>query len=315
MDDRFNELGGADGESVLNWLDEIAEAEGLSREAAIQYLISSYWRLEEVVDLLEAGEGRSASVVDAGPTDDLPAPTEIDGLHERFDTLLDELRYRDEPPGERLELLPGIVELGERLERLEETLEADAFDSQGFEDLADQAAAYQSRLASLEADMYGVGDRVDDLAESAVTEERLDAVVDQTRVFQDSISRQQDSLRDRVRTEFDHIRTILDHLLDATASNERRTDRLAVELRQELRAHVADRETLATITRTANRQGISEATCEHCGTDVDLSMLQSPVCPNCAQDFTDLETTRRLFGLFRSHLLTVSDASSRPHRE
>jgi hypothetical protein len=42
-------------EPVLDWLDEIAAAEGLSREDAIEYLISSYWRLEEIVENLEAG--------------------------------------------------------------------------------------------------------------------------------------------------------------------------------------------------------------------------------------------------------------------
>lgn len=315
MDDGFNEPDLAHGDSVLEWLDEIAEAEGLSREAAIQYLISSYWRLEEVVDLLDTGDSRSGSVVESEPSEPLPAPSEINGLHERFDTLLDDIRARDERADERVDVHTALAELGERLEHLEAALEGDSVgQDEPVEDWADELPESHSRLDSLAGDVTAVEDRMDALAESTVTADELDAIIEQTRGFQDSITRKHDSLRDRVVTEFDHIRTVLEHLVETTAANERRADRLAAELRQELRGYLADRETLATITRRANRQGIAAATCEHCGTDVDLSLLQSPDCPNCERAFTDLETTRGLFGLLRSHVLTVSDATGHSNR-
>lgn len=297
-------------ESVLDWLDEIAEAEGLSREEAVEYLISSYWRLEEIVDLLEDGDVTPAGVEDTSAPE-LPPPSDVDGLHDRFDSLLDDLRGADGEPADPYRLLSALVELSNRLERLESTLVPTASSgSTGGDDLADERSTLDARVESLETSLADVEAQVDDVADAAVNEETFAAVTDQTRSFQDAITRQHDALRDRVQTEFDHIRTILTHLLDVTATNEARTDRLA-ELEADLEALRSERDTLAAIIRTANRRGVSEADCEHCGQTVDLSMLDSPVCPSCEHSFTDLETAGGWFGLFPSAVLTVAARSGR----
>ncbi len=156
----------------------------------------------------------------------------------------------------------------------------------------------EERLAAVEREL-------EELAEVAATEDSVDGVIRQSRSFQDSISRDHDALRDRVQTEFSHIRTILTHLLDVTQSNEARTERLVDEFRDSLRAHLADRETLEAITRTANRRGVRRADCGHCGAAVDLAMLNAPTCPSCEHGFVDLETSSGTLGLFRSSTLVV----------
>lgn len=321
---------------VLDWLDEIAEAEGLSREAAVEYLVSSYWRLEEIVDLLEAGQEPSAPDTTPERSAAGDDPSELDDLHARFDYLLDDLQGREARSSEGAEFRRSVVELGDRLERLEEALEPETAADPEPEPaaLADRLSTVEARLASLEAELDdrsrgepdeleaaldavkrrvaslageldGVESRVDELAESATTEERLDAMNQQVRSFQGSISRRHDSLHERVHGEFTHIRTILEHLLEATQANESRLDGAVEELEATLRSAAADREALAAITRTANRRGVSTADCEHCGESVDLGMLQTAECPGCEHAFDALETTAGLFGLFPSSTLTV----------
>ena len=262
-------------EPVLEWLDEVAAAEGLSREAAVKYLVSSYWRLEEIVDLLHASEDGGADAREAA---------ELEDLNARFDSLVDDLQARRDRDGER-----RPTGLGERLDELEDAM-GPAPEPEG-DDLADRVDALEARL--------------DELAASAASEEAVADLTRQTRSFQDSISRDHDALRDRVQTEFTHIRTILTHLLDATQSSEDGTERLLEEFRDTLRAHLADRETLEAITRTANRRGVRRADCGHCGATVDLAMLNAPTCPSCEHRFVDLETTSGPLGLFSSSTLLV----------
>lgn len=364
-------------EPVLDWIDEIAEAEGLSREAAVEYLVSSYWRLEEIVDLLEAGQEPSTPDARGEGSETGDDRSELDDLHARFDKLLDDLQSRETGRSEEDEFRRSVVELADRLERLEAVLETEAgtaapeptpeppsledriaavegrlesisaeLDDGSREDtdeLDDRLSAVERRLESVRAELDDVahGDldelaaavddverraeslagelesvesRVEAVAETAASEEQLDAMTRQVRSFQSSITTRHESLHDRVHAEFTHIRTILEHLLDATKANEARLDGAVDELEAALRSERADREALAGITRTANRRGVSTADCEHCGESVDIAMLQTAECPGCERAFDDLETTGGLFGLFPSSTLTVR-GGRRPDRD
>ena len=293
----------ADAEPTLSWLDEIAEAEGLSREAAIEYLISSYWRLEEIVDLLEAGDGPLHEAASGGPAE---PDEDLAGLHERFDTLLEGLRDREASSGDHEEMLSSILELGDRLERIESTLEGDVAGDE-LADLRERLAAVESTDDELSAVKAGLGDledRLDDLEAAAVDADRFESFADRTASHQQELSARQDALRSRVKDEFEHIRTVLLHLLEDPAVDGdavRAVERALAELR-------SDREALAALTRAANRQGTRTADCGHCGSRVDIALLRSPTCPVCESRFTGLETAPRLLGLLDAHRLQVEPA-------
>lgn len=302
-------------EPVLDWLDEVAAAEGLSREAAVEYLISSYWRLEEIVDLLEAGDGEHDDAAGIARSEVEPASSDVEALHERFDTLLSDLRRREEGPDDREALLSSVLELGDRLERLEETLAAGAGPGRPEPALTDGLSALRDRLDSVEtavdavegdvatgaASRQQLADRLAALEGVAVSEEAFETFADRTESRQRDMGRHHDALRASVRTEFDHIRTVLVHLLDEPDTDGGTLGTIG----RELAAFRADREAVASLTRAANRQGTREASCEHCGAAVDLGLLRTPICPVCEQRFTDLETTQRFLGMFDTHRLRV----------
>lgn len=308
-------------EPLLDWLDEVAAAEGLSREDALEYLISSYWRLEEVVDLLEADDGPIEAAADREPPTDEPDRGDVVGLHERFDTLLSDLRRREGASDEQDALRSSILEMADRLERLEATLTeghtADATTKlerlrerlESLETTADDRAEAVEELggdlATVTAGLRELDERLVAVEAETVDRERFEAFADRTASTQQELRGQQDSLRARIHTEFDHIRTILIRLLEDPASDAETVQ----AIRRELAGLQADREDLGELTRSANRQGTREADCAHCGERVDIGLLRTPTCPVCESRFTDLETVPGFLGLFRSHRLKVDPGS------
>lgn len=100
-----------------------------------------------------------------------------------------------------------------------------------------------------------------------------------------------------------------DDLADAAADRDEKLQRIVtavVELRRRVAAverAIEDRTAVAELRRSANRQGISTASCASCGESVDLGLLDEPACPHCESQFNDVEAG----GWFRPNRLTIGD--------
>lgn len=298
-------------EPVVAWLDEIGAAEGLTREETVEYLVSSYWQLKEVIDLLEGSDAAGGWTSGSGPGDTPDRPP-VQGIADDLDRLSQHTEEPAADPTELQRVLSAVDDVATRLSDLETAIEAVAERDQGvaapsIEDVDDRLEAAETQLADLEAALRSLHGEFANLRDESVPKSTVAELADETEAFQDSITTRHETLRERVITEFDHIRTILTHLLE-TAEDDGPSEEAIADLQETLDAHLADRERLAAITRTANRMGLREADCDYCGHTVDLGLLESARCPNCEHAFSDVEATDGWFGLFRSGEL-VTDTS------
>ena len=119
-----------------------------------------------------------------------------------------------------------------------------------------------------------------------------------------------ETLEETVHGGFENFEEILDHLLDEMETLEDRSTILAtavLELREtrnqrlerDRRRAEAERLQLA-----ANRSGVRTATCDACGSSVDVALLTEPECPHCARSVADVERKTSIFG---SHTLVTGD--------
>ena len=140
--------------------------------------------------------------------------------------------------------------------------------------------------------------------ESSLSGNRYEALVERL----EQLEGDHDAVEQRVIEEFGYLRTIISRLLQRTealeaggaAGADRRPD--------------ADKR-LIDLKRAARRHGVGSASCDHCGTTVDLALLPTPDCPECRRRFTSLQPSKRWFGL-GTDVLTVEEsaqpASGRP---
>jgi hypothetical protein len=117
----------------------------------------------------------------------------------------------------------------------------------------------------------------------------------------DEVERDLESIRaemdvdTRIDEGFENYRELLERLLDRTETIESRLDTLGSTVLA-AREQAERREQLASLTRTANREGVRTADCEECSETLDLGLLSDPSCPHCEMDFLELVVGRGLFG-------------------
>ncbi|MFC4542148.1 hypothetical protein ACFO5R_09430 [Halosolutus amylolyticus] len=118
------------------------------------------------------------------------------------------------------------------------------------------------------------------------------------------------TLEETVTGGFDNFEDVLEHLLDRTDDLEDRSTVLAtavVDLRDR-RDALAERERRRAETErlklAANRLGIRTATCEECGSAVDLALLTRPECPHCGRTIAEVAAKSSIFG---SHTLETGE--------
>ena len=124
----------------------------------------------------------------------------------------------------------------------------------------------------------------------------------------ESVTAELERLERRLESGFDNFEGILEHLLDRTDDVDERASILGsvlLEMRDR-QATVLEREqaraTVEQLKLDASRQGVRSATCEECGTSVDVALLTAPECPTCASSIADVESKSSFFG---SHTLVT----------
>ena len=267
-----------DSSEFLDWLDQMAEAEGVSREELIESLVSSYWTLDEMLSLMEQADP-DADLPDAGPTGHRHGP--------RWKRLADVEQ----------DLAGRIDDLDDRLASLRSDLEGGrdaALADDHHQELEARLDELASRLDAMDAES------ADDLGRASAVAE----IADEVETLEASLSSRQDALEARIETEFGHLRTILEHLISTTDDLEDRTARLESTTDEEVREFLASVDRLADLKRTAAQLGVRTATCGYCEKKIDVALLPAPECPQCERRFVDIEPKRGWFG---SATLVVAD--------
>ncbi len=254
-------------DSPEEWIDSIATAEGVPPEKVIQRLVSSYWTLTEVHDVLGGIDGIGLNAVDAEIEGDAVGDVEGDAI----------------PTDADAPTTDDIEELRERLDRLEEELDS------GRETHAD-----------IETDLAQLTQRVD-----AVSEQLSDRQSTFESRFDEELEHLETILGYLVDTT-DDLESAIDGLERTTGDLEDGLESVSKEL-DVVRSHQVEQERLTELKRTASRLGVRSAACEHCGTSVDIGVLPSADCPSCDRQFVDVEHASSWFGFGTDTLVTAGE--------
>lgn len=167
----------------------------------------------------------------------------------------------------------------------------------------------EAQLRERDGELGALDDRIDALEEGL--EEDLESL--RNRVLQ-----LRDAVRNRAKTDHTHEEfTRLADRLDEVATDvvdlsetvgdvesgladaDAKLDTLArvvLQLRNDAGERVPEsRRHLEQLRETANRRGVSEASCDACGESVSIPLLTEPACPHCDSELRDITTTGILF--------------------
>jgi predicted Zn-ribbon and HTH transcriptional regulator len=281
-------------ESLSEWLDDRADAEGLSREDVLLQLLSAYHGVDdgdaEVAAVSTGAEGTAA---------DLRA--------ELADVVDERLTERDDGGG--ADVAAAVEEaLDERLDGAVAAAVAEELDDRPVADAAD--------LSDLEERFVGL---VDDVRERVVqvkreadakapadhehAELRTDlAALEEDLAALEELSDEVEALSTRVDAGFDNFEDVLSYLtesVDELSARQTTLARALVETREELRklaSRDAARSAAEDLKREANREGVRTADCGECGTAVDVGLLTRAQCPHCSSSLTGVEAGSGFFG-------------------
>ena len=308
-----------DPELFDEWLDQAADSKGITKQEMMDQMLSSYWILDELAELVEgsrSGQGTDlqsmiptdpATGTESDDRDDKPGGPEVIGESARQPSGLSEENIHDiqtvlrellesqaaADPAESLDQITSdtvtieqeradpTADLGREIETFESRLEdIEARQDQQFERLSDELQLVLDRIDGLERcqDQFAEAGDVDVLAD------KIRELGNQLEALQTIDSK----LESRMEREFDSIEELFRRILDILDELEADLDTATESYRSELeplQQREVERRQLEKLKTEALGRGVREGVCESCGRDVDLTLLESPECPDCTARF------------------------------
>lgn len=315
------------------WLSQTADSKGLSKNELMDQMLSSYWILDELTELVDGVEtGQGSTHPSVGPTElasESNTGAETTGADE---TTEPSSTAGDSPPAGHTETSDATLseenvrEIQTAIRELIETQwtaelpqpsELAEYDSSTPSDQeADSVSEIRDRLDILASDLEDIESRQDSQVERFTSE--LQLVLDRV----DELERQQDQyasksdiaalseaiekLNNRVETlrattdnlgsemddEFDSVEKLFHRMLDALddldSDIESATESYKDEL-QPIQQRQAEQKQLEALKTEAMEHGVRTGVCESCGGDIDLTLLESPTCPNCTDHLIGID--------------------------
>jgi hypothetical protein len=320
--------------SFEEWLDQQAASQGVSREELFEQLISSYWTLNEMMQLLDdsggsdpgsegtrsdrTGDDRLGSVPTVGRSggnDPGGAPRGRDQSRSPRSTPPRETEQSPDDDADDDPLAEQVEELRERVDSLQKTLEQEIDRGQSLDEFADTMA---NRLTRVETELEELASDSESAYEELGSEydslaERLDALETDLTDRQESLADEQASLeadQERIRTwldsEFDSLRTILEYLVSQSDDLDAQISQSAARFEEELSRFRAERDALQSLKSEAAEHGTHTGVCESCDSEIDLDLLERPYCPDCEASLTGVESEDRWL-FFSKYLLTTDE--------
>ncbi|MFA1609972.1 hypothetical protein [Halobellus rubicundus] len=317
MSDEFP--GGDDSASTSfeAWLDQQAESQGMSREEVFEQLVSSYWTLNEMTQLLDDSGGAGAPIRrrDAAPGSGGRFP-DGDGSETGQPSNGSAPRRRDQPDGEhgeadddsRAEATPTAADLEERIDDLESELEAL---ETGLESEVEHGQTLDQLFDALAERLSEVESELDEVAASAESTEtaltgRIEAVEADLTDRQAALEDEHEQVEAWLDAEFDSLRTILEYLLDRTDGLEHEIESTGSRQERELERLREEWDALQSIKQEAAAHDAHAGECAACGEEIDLDLLARPYCPHCDAPLSGVETESRWW-LFTDTVVTTAN--------
>jgi len=304
-----------DSDALEQWVTETAQQKGVSKQRLLDEILSSYWVLEELSEVVSASPDTDEST---GPETQQPA--DLTGPHEprsqsagptasedgssavgfsdlkselqEIRSAVDELSTPESDPNEAEETPePEVSFLEDQLEDFSSAVVDHQTETEAtVEELADHLDTVDERLAALESELD------DGMAVSEIRE----AVIETKTAHSE--------LEERIESEFDSIEQVLQHLLDTTDNIEYRLSAVSDSRREALRPFQqrnAMQDALADLKQEAIRHGVKSCECDHCEQSIDLGLLERPECPSCERRATGISKGGWL--PFSKHKLKTTD--------
>jgi DNA repair exonuclease SbcCD ATPase subunit len=277
-------------------------------------MLSSYWILDELTGLIGETEARgghevseSSKAVDAEAegrsADDPDGSVETDdgtaeslgeiqaAIRELIENQARDERRRadadalDRPPVFDEGVVAVVSDLQRQVGRFDGDLEdiEDRQDAQ-FDRLSNELQLLLDRVNELEREQ----DRFADAEAVAALAGDLEAVKDRVQ----EVRAANEGLESHVDREFDSVEELFRRLLDAVDDLDSDLDAATASYRDELKpiqGRLSKRDDLKALKTEALRREIRHGNCESCDLRVDLALLESPECPNCAARFTGID--------------------------
>lgn len=270
-------------DSVEEWLSHQAEKEDISREQLFGQLVSSYWTLNEMEELLGSSSEEELSV--AQPSDDGSAEA-----NEEMRERLAKVEEKMETEVERRQSLDMLAEMtAGRLTDVEETLD-------------ELAGEVEEVRESVDRKHESVAERADEL------EEELEQERETRASEQQMLAGEQDRIGSRLDSEFENLETILTYLVSRTDELEAGVSDIDSRQEEALTRLRRERDALNSIKREAADANVQSGECESCGETIDIGMLSQPYCPACEKMLTGVEEEQKW--LFFSDIVVTTESES-----
>lgn len=334
-----------DTDALGAWVAETAAKKGVSERELLDELLSSYWVLEELSDVVLNGEPTDSDDPPRRETPPEPTPQSGAADHREHTPANRGQPSADSDPTPATEQPAAATDSDDTLELsgIEQELEklrtvinelategslptpegpptatqsassdagASATTQQG-----DEAAEFEEFTpATTESwsESRGVIAELDD--ELVEIRRRLSELETELTDRVAAEADEREELETWIETEFDNIEDVLQHLLSTTDNLEYRLGSAIESQREQLEpletAH-ADREQLQAIKNEAIEKSVETAVCDDCGETIDLSLLPEPYCPNCDHQFSGV-TESSWWPFTTATLRTAPARRSRP---
>lgn len=283
--------------SPEEWLDQQAAQRGISREEVFQQLLSSYWALNEMSELINESQQGNPHVYETQTNSSRrQQPSQEPAASER-DTGRNTVEEDDETTAE-------IQDLRDRITNLLDELETNA---ERTTQLSSEIQSVREQLAELEREIADIEHKSDS---------RHAEVTDELETVRTEVSAKRSKLHSRLETEFGNLEKILRYLLNTS-------DELQEQLnahQYESRSNIDNIETTITrrekqdkvlqrILQDASEIGTQSGDCEVCGNEIDLSLLTQPHCPQCDAQLEGVEEETK-WGLFSKSIVKAETGNS-----
>lgn len=311
-----DERDGAPG-PLEEWIEDVAASKGLSKEEVRNQMMSSYWILSELTGLMADSGVQSPEGDDAGDEEPPDVHPSESGAHRE----LDETTGTDEDIADLIELAQalngpsdGTAQPSQASAHNRET-GSDRVESE-LDRIHETVSQLQTRVDRLvDQDISGRNRATDQGGDPNVaTKSELEDVTADVDVLDDDLTELRERVeqeRGRVDENFGHVEEVLEYLVDQVDVFDEQIDD-ALDRVTQLETGPADSDPLIRIKETAITDGVSVAACAACDEQIDVALLERPVCPNCSEPFGGLQTTDRWLGLVTDAELVTRSAAATP---
>ncbi|MFB1065042.1 hypothetical protein [Natrinema sp. H-ect4] len=263
--------------SLEEWIDQQAVSEGVSKEELFQKLISSYWTVNEMSQLVDETDTNHGPSSRTGP----PSTT-----------------------SDKAESAPDqVTELRELVKDIEKELQTEVRRS-------NQIGARTSTLAERISEIENKLAEVESQSESQITEIR-----DELQSLETELTSDRKNLEADLSSKFDDLQTILKFLVEKTDEFDDQIANIKQDYYGTVEQIEEEQKLLQKLKQDASDVGSYTGECETCGTAIDVALLMDPHCSQCHSQLTGVKKEAAWWILSKTVITTKGGPEKQPRTD